>query len=79
MSVAFNTPVVDIYGPTVRDFGFYPYRNGIVVEIEGLKCRPCGLHGHNSCPIKTHECMESITADMVIDATYKILNTSKTI
>ncbi|RMA96000.1 lipopolysaccharide heptosyltransferase II [Hydrogenothermus marinus] len=68
MAVAFNIPVVDIYGPTVKDFGFYPYRNGIIVEIKDLKCRPCGLHGHNNCPINTHECMEKITADMVLDA-----------
>ncbi|RUM59323.1 MAG: lipopolysaccharide heptosyltransferase II [Persephonella sp.] len=73
MAVAFNTPVVDIYGPTVKEFGFFPYRNGIVVEVEGLKCRPCGLHGHNSCPIKTYECMEKITSNMVIEAVYKIL------
>jgi len=73
MAVAFNTPVVDIYGPTVKDFGFYPYRNGIVVEINDLKCRPCGLHGHHQCPIKTHECMEKITSSMVIDAVYRVL------
>ena len=68
MAVAFNTPVVDIYGPTVTDFGFYPYRNGVVVEIEGLKCRPCGLHGHNECPTGTFECMKNITPDMVLNS-----------
>ena len=77
MAVAFNTPVIDIYGPTVKDFGFYPYRNGIVIEINNLKCRPCGLHGHNSCPIGTHECMEKITPNMVIEGVYKILNYEK--
>ncbi len=73
MAVSFDVPVIDIYGPTVKDFGFYPYKNGIVVEIEGLKCRPCGLHGHKECPIKTHECMEKIKPDMVIDKIDKIL------
>ena len=67
MAVAFNTPVVDIYGPTITDFGFYPYRNGIVVEVKGLKCRPCGLHGHNECPTGTFECMQDITPDMVLN------------
>ncbi len=67
MAVSFNVPVVDIYGPTVKEFGFYPYKNGVVVEIEGLKCRPCGLHGHKTCPIKTHECMEKITPQMVLE------------
>jgi len=68
MAVSFNTPVVDIYGPTVKDFGFYPYRNGVVVEVEGLKCRPCGLHGHNRCPEGHFECMKRITPQMVVSA-----------
>ncbi len=68
MAVAFNTPVVDIYGPTVTDYGFYPYRNGTVVEIKELECRPCGLHGHNQCPIRTHECMKKISPEMVLQA-----------
>jgi heptosyltransferase-2 len=72
MAVSFNVPVVDIYGPTVKDFGFYPYRNGVVVEVD-LECRPCGLHGHNECPIKTHECMEKITPKMVLEAFSKIM------
>ncbi|WP_457639316.1 glycosyltransferase family 9 protein [Persephonella sp.] len=74
MAVSFNVPVVDIYGPTVKEFGFYPYRNGTVVEIEGLQCRPCGLHGHNSCPIKTHQCMKEITPEMVLSALDKLLS-----
>ncbi len=73
MAVAFNTPVVDIYGPTVKEFGFYPYRNGVVVEIDNISCRPCGLHGHKKCPIKTHECMEGIKPSMVIDALYSLI------
>lgn len=76
MAVAFGTPVVDIYGPTVKDFGFYPYRNGVVVEIEGLKCRPCGLHGHRRCPTGTHECMTKITPQMVLEKARFLLNPS---
>ncbi len=68
MAVAFGTPVVDIYGPTVTDFGFYPYRNGKVVEIDNLECRPCGLHGHRECPTGTHDCMKMIKPEMVLDA-----------
>lgn len=73
MAVSFNVPVIDIYGPTVKDFGFYPYKNGVVVEVERLKCRPCGLHGHNQCPIKTHECMKKIKPETVIEKIDKIL------
>jgi heptosyltransferase-2 len=68
MAVSFGVPVVDIYGPTVKDFGFYPYRNGVVVEVDGLSCRPCGLHGHKKCPTGTFECMKNITPDMILKA-----------
>ena len=74
MAVAFNTPVVDIYGPTTTDLGFYPYRNGIVVEIKNLNCRPCGLHGHNQCPEKHFKCMKLISPDMVINSLEKLLS-----
>ncbi len=73
MAVAFNIPVVSIFGPTVTDFGFYPYRNGKVVEIKGLSCRPCGLHGHHECPIGTHECMEKISVNDVVNASEELL------
>lgn len=76
MAVAFGIPVVDIYGPTVREFGFYPYRNGVVVEVEGLRCRPCGLHGHKKCPLGTHECMEKITPEIVLEKAVNLLNPS---
>ncbi len=78
MAVSFNTPVVDIYGPTVKDFGFYPYRNGVVVEVENLECRPCGLHGHHKCPTGTFECMKSITPEMVLEGYFTLLNNQKT-
>ena len=68
MAVSFNTPVVSIFGPTVKDFGFYPYRNGVVVEVKGLKCRPCGLHGHKTCPTGTFECMKGIKTYDVLKA-----------
>ncbi len=77
MAVAFNTPVVEIMGPTVKEFGFYPFRNGIVVETEGLSCRPCGLHGHQECPIKTHECMTKISAKDVLKALDDLLELQK--
>ncbi|NPA12661.1 MAG: lipopolysaccharide heptosyltransferase II [Aquificae bacterium] len=73
MAVAFGTPVVDIYGATVPEFGFYPYRNGVVIEDKSVKCRPCSLHGPPECPIKTHQCMENITADMVLQGLNKLL------
>ncbi len=66
LSSAVGTPVVSIFGPTVKDFGFYPYgERNTVVEIE-LYCRPCGSHGGNKCPEGHFRCMREITADNVL-------------
>lgn len=65
MAEALGTPSLALFGPTVKDFGFYPYKLGKVVEVP-LACRPCGLHGHKACPKKEHQCMRQITAAKVI-------------
>lgn len=68
-----NCTTIAIFGPTIQGFGFYPRgRNDIVVENNNLKCRPCGIHGGNSCPIKTHICMQSISPNEVFHSILKI-------
>jgi len=63
-----NTPTIAIFGPTIPGFGFAPRTKGsIVIENHNLKCRPCGIHGGKSCPIKTHECMTSISPKLVLE------------
>jgi heptosyltransferase-2 len=68
LAVAIGTPVIAIFGATVPEFGFSPRgpRN-IVVERNGLSCRPCAIHGGNKCPIKTFECMLSITHQLIAE------------
>lgn len=69
IAAAYGTPTVAIFGPTVKDFGFFPYgKNSIVVEVKGLSCRPCSIHGGRRCPISTHECMNRIEANEVAQA-----------
>ncbi|MCB0725416.1 MAG: glycosyltransferase family 9 protein [Ignavibacteriae bacterium] len=58
---AMGTDVIAIFGATVPDFGFFPYgENDVIVETNGLACRPCSIHGGNKCPIGTFECMMRI-------------------
>jgi heptosyltransferase II len=72
LAVAVGTPVVAIFGATVPAFGFYPYGDSdSVVEITGLPCRPCSIHGGNTCPIKTFDCMKGISEKAVIDEVLK--------
>lgn len=64
-----GTPVIALFGPTVPEFGFAPYLpTSVALERKGLACRPCGIHGHRSCPIETHECMEGIVVEDVLAA-----------
>jgi heptosyltransferase-2 len=59
-------PTIAIFGPTTPKFGFAPTGvNDIIIENKNLKCRPCAIHGSNSCPLGTHECMTSILPDLV--------------
>jgi heptosyltransferase II len=68
IAVAVGTPVVAIFGATVPEFGFTPRGpRDVVIQTNGLKCRPCSIHGGNRCPIKTFECMRSITPEVVTD------------
>jgi heptosyltransferase II len=68
IAVAMGTPVVAIFGATVPEFGFAPRGpRDVVIETKGLKCRPCSIHGGKTCPIKTFECMFSITTEVVVE------------
>lgn len=59
---AVNASVVAVFCSTVPEFGFGPLseKSYIVQTKEKLTCRPCGLHGKNSCPEKHFMCAESI-------------------
>ena len=49
---AMNAPVTVYFCSTEPSFGFGPLSdNKTIVEVkEKLNCRPCGLHGKESCP-----------------------------
>lgn len=70
---AVKTPCVALFGPTVREFGFTPIGNRHVVIEKNLECRPCTPHGGEYCPIWTHDCMEMISVEEVLEAVKKII------
>jgi heptosyltransferase-2 len=71
-------PNVTVFGPTTLDLGYRPWQDkALVVEKKDLECRPCGKHGHNHCPIETHDCMEAIKASEVTTAIEKLLENAK--
>ena len=69
-----NTRIIGIFGPTVKEFGFFPWsKNSKVFEINGLYCRPCAIHGGNSCPEKHFRCMREITPDLIENEIYNYI------
>jgi lipopolysaccharide heptosyltransferase II len=66
--------IVAIFGPTVRQFGFFPPpETSIVVERPGLPCRPCTHIGLASCPEGHFKCMNEIAAATVVAAVERLL------
>ncbi|HEX5001398.1 MAG TPA: glycosyltransferase family 9 protein [Bacteroidia bacterium] len=59
---AVNAPVTAFFCSTLPAFGFGPLSDSsVIIETsEKLVCRPCGLHGKNSCPLGHFHCGTTI-------------------
>lgn len=52
-----NAPTTAFFCSTVPAYGFYPLaQNSSVIEVSGLDCKPCGLHGFKACPLGHFKC-----------------------
>jgi ADP-heptose:LPS heptosyltransferase len=65
IAAAFRKPILSIWGNTVPEFGMYPYLPGNeassrIMQVEGLKCRPCSKIGYDRCPKGHFKCMQLI-------------------
>jgi heptosyltransferase-2 len=77
LAVAMKTPVVALFGATAPSFGFAPLgERDVVIETSGLACRPCTIHGGDTCPITTFDCMNNISVDHVTEKALEIARTS---
>ncbi len=77
IAAASGTFVVAIFGPTARDFGFWPYTERSVVVEEALECRPCGIHGHGVCPKGHHRCMRAVTPGRILGIVDNLLHSAR--
>lgn len=69
LAAGVGVPVVAIFGPTVPEFGFAPFRApSRVVQVEELVCRPCHPHGPRRCPLGHFRCMKELAPAAVEDA-----------
>jgi len=60
LASAMNAPICEIFCSTVPGFGFTPLSDEahIIETEEKLSCRPCGIHGHRSCPEGHFRCAD---------------------
>ena len=66
-SEAVKTPVLSIFGPTVKEFGFGPFlKDSHLMDVE-LPCRPCSRNGKGKCSNKIdRQCLKDIDVDSVV-------------
>jgi heptosyltransferase-2 len=76
---AVGTPVVALFGPTVREFGYYPQLSDSVALEVDLECRPCSRNGARPCPLGTTECLSAIAPARVLAAVERLLGTPGTV
>ncbi len=70
---AMNTPAIAIFGPTVREFGYFPYLEKSVAIEMNLPCRPCSRTGKGECKITQKRlCLTSISPQLVFNRVVQI-------
>jgi heptosyltransferase-2 len=74
LAEARGVPLVAVFGPTVREFGFFPRgARSTVIERPGLSCRPCTHIGLPRCPLGHFRCMKEIAPVAVVDGAERYL------
>ena len=66
LASAVGTPVIALFGPTTREWGFYPAGPRDRILESPLPCRPCSLHGLSSCPHEA-ECLAAIAPEQILE------------
>ncbi|VAW24439.1 ADP-heptose--lipooligosaccharide heptosyltransferase II [hydrothermal vent metagenome] len=68
IAAAFRKKILSFWGNTVPGLGMYPYLPDPVskiMQVDGLKCRPCSKLGFDKCPKKHFRCMNDIDVEEV--------------
>lgn len=74
LAAARRKKIVAIFGSSVKEFGFSPFRtSSIVLERNDVRCRPCSHIGRDRCPKKHFRCMKEIQVKDVVNAVEELL------
>ena len=71
IAAAFKKKIISVWGNTIPGFGMYPYlpqqAPAAIIEVKGLKCRPCSKIGFEKCPRTHFNCMHMINENEIVD------------
>lgn len=65
---ACQIPIVLIFGSSVKELGFTPYRIDYKLVEYDIWCRPCSHIGRSFCPIGHFKCMNEISVEQVYNS-----------
>jgi len=68
LAEAVGVPVLALFGPTVRDFGYFPHLPQSLVLQRDLDCRPCARNGKRPCWRLDQACLQEISPVTVLAA-----------
>lgn len=69
---AVNTPLLALFGPTTREWGFFPEGETVHILQKDMPCRPCSLHGKQKCT-QALSCLEKISNEEILEQIKTIL------
>jgi len=70
-----DIPVLTIYCSTIPEIGFYPYnKKSSYISFNDLSCKPCGIHGHEKCPISTFDCGYKLDPEIIISKMEELIS-----
>jgi len=70
IAAAFHKTIISVWGNTIPQFGMTPYLpnpDSEIMEVNGLKCRPCTKIGFRICPKKHFNCMNQIDEQKIVN------------
>lgn len=66
-------PIIVIYGSSVKELGFAPFRVPHKIIEKEIWCRPCSHIGRRSCPLVHFKCMRLIQNSEIIEVINDLL------
>ncbi|WP_245577142.1 glycosyltransferase family 9 protein [Maridesulfovibrio zosterae] len=66
LAAGVGTPVISMFGPTAKVWGFYPAGPKDEVLEMDMNCRPCSLHGKSNCK-KDRKCLKRIKPEDILE------------